>query len=506
MVRFVDKIDPFIEKNWKYILLGILVFTLILRLKYFVVNAALWWDEAAYLSLAKTFALGTPDITAPWRARGLSLILSLFYLLGANEWFMKFLVQIASVVGVWITFKFGDKFFNKRIGLLAALLFAGLWLNVFWSARICANIFAILFMGFALLLFWEGYVEKGPIWKIILSAFLAAYGVFAYEGVAFIYPVFVLLLLITDKFAFIKNKKFWLFTLVSSLVFGGIFIYNYFNFGQIFPRASVHLVTDTAMSNLSFDRISLLFDYAIPWLYYLKWPLLIVFIVGIAHILFNLILGWDLLVLKRNLVLKKQLVIFLWIFVHVFGFGYWRWTTDIYFEPMYIIPMLPAVAVVCAFGTSKIVHLIKKHSKEIAVLFVVLVVFGALYTNVSYGHNLIDEKKDSYSALVGFGDYVNEITEEGDVIIGCGLTVPIVYYSERMMYNCGANQTTTEELVDTYNPDLFILDMYDPGCGMSIEFYENYIYEANLTMINVFFVDEEQQEPVIYVFAYPEND
>ena len=69
--EFLNKANQFFNKHFKLILIAVLAFALILRLKYMTVNAALWWDEADYLTIAKHYGLGLPEQAAPWRARAI---------------------------------------------------------------------------------------------------------------------------------------------------------------------------------------------------------------------------------------------------------------------------------------------------------------------------------------------------------------------------------------------------------------------------------------------------
>ncbi|PIS15427.1 hypothetical protein COT62_03690, partial [Candidatus Roizmanbacteria bacterium CG09_land_8_20_14_0_10_41_9] len=93
-------------------------------LKYMTINAAVWWDEADYLSLGKYFGLGLPQVAAPWRARAIPMVWGIFYWLGANEWFIRFIQTLVSITGVYLTYVIGKLFYNKWAGLLGATMLA----------------------------------------------------------------------------------------------------------------------------------------------------------------------------------------------------------------------------------------------------------------------------------------------------------------------------------------------------------------------------------------------
>ena len=105
------------------------------------VNAALWWDEADYLALAKHYGLGLPEIAAPWRARRSPMLLGIFYWLGANELIMRFVWVLLSVSGVLFTYIIGKRLYGKAVRLLSALFLSVYFEYLFWSARFSMDVF-----------------------------------------------------------------------------------------------------------------------------------------------------------------------------------------------------------------------------------------------------------------------------------------------------------------------------------------------------------------------------
>ena len=77
-----NKVLNFLDKNSNLILIAILIFAFILRLKYFNINSALWYDEADYLSIAKNWALGVPFEFNPIRPILLPFMAFIFYSFG----------------------------------------------------------------------------------------------------------------------------------------------------------------------------------------------------------------------------------------------------------------------------------------------------------------------------------------------------------------------------------------------------------------------------------------
>ena len=149
----------------------IFLFALGLRLYFFLktYNQALWWDEADYMSIAKHYGLGSPEVAAPWRARGMSLIFGLFYFFGANEIFQRLLVIVFSLAAVWITYLLGKEFFDSKVALIASSFMAVSWVHIFWGMRFSGETFALVFYSLAAYFFWKGYEKKGSKWYMIWS-------------------------------------------------------------------------------------------------------------------------------------------------------------------------------------------------------------------------------------------------------------------------------------------------------------------------------------------------
>lgn len=507
----LDKLKIFFYQHFKLILFITLLFALIIRLKYMTVNAALWWDEADYMSLAKHYGLGLPEQAAPWRSRALSMVLGIFYFFGANEWFMRVLWTLASVAGVYMTYKIGKQLYNKLIGLIAAIGLAVYFEFIFWTVRFSADVFVLLIWTSIAYLFWKGYVQKQGNKYLYIAAALLGFGVFAYESLAFLFLVIFLFLVLTEKFSFLKKKEIWIALGIAFLVMLPFFIYNQVEFGNVYPRLwhqAGEFNPDSADRIHDWDRpsgeiVSDLLMYSANFPYYLKWPFMIAFAIGLLSFT-NLFLGFDLVLKGKSTKLKKDLFIFIWAIVVLVLFSLIMAFTGFYFEPRFLFPIMPVVFIIVAKGFIKTYDYLKQYNKQIALLLVLILLFLGIYLQLSFANKLILAKKDSYAAENLAGTWLKEHTEPGEAIIGCGQSVQIIYYSERIFYRFN-DKNPAEYLISEYNPRYFVMDGHDPGCSEVLN-YPNQ-HPERYRPVKVFYLDEAQTQPimVIYEIIYMQN-
>ena len=56
-ISIEEKKDGFFEKYWFYMFIAVIILAFYLRLRYFNINAAIWYDEGSYLNMAKSIGL-----------------------------------------------------------------------------------------------------------------------------------------------------------------------------------------------------------------------------------------------------------------------------------------------------------------------------------------------------------------------------------------------------------------------------------------------------------------
>ncbi|MBI5871860.1 glycosyltransferase family 39 protein [archaeon] len=495
------KTEKFLRDNILLILL--LLFALAIRIYLFTktYNQALWWDEADYLNVAKHFAFGIEDISAPWRARGFSLFYSLFYFMKLPEIVIKFIPIIVSMLGVYLTYYIGKEFYNKYVGLIAGLIMAVFYEGLFWSMRFEMGLHAIVIWCISAFLFWKGYCRKGKIWQVALAFGLASYGIFAYESIGFIFAFFGIYLLLTEQFSFLKNKRFWIGVIVALLVAAPFLYYNYSSFGHPYPRFQRFASADFTPSEgaaLDYQRSFVqmlpdLFSYFTAMPNYLTIFFLIALLIGLLPYIETL-LGIDLLMKRREH--NKDIFILLWALTLLVSFSFVVALTGFENELRLIFPAFPAMFIIIGRGFMKIYEFIKKHNKLLAVSCVLILLGAGSYLQLISAYNLTEFKKEAYKMEPVAGEWLKENTNKDDYIAVCNQDVPFYFYTERKLLKFGHNSTLADELILLYKPKYVVLNAYQYDCAF------DFVQVSNSTLVgaNIFFQDEEHTQPMIIIF------
>lgn len=489
-------IEEFLNKRENQILLGVILLGLIIRLYFFfkTFNQSLWWDEADYMALAKSFTLGTPEMTAPWRARGMSVIFGILYYFGANEIFNHLVIVAFSTAAVYITYLFGKEMYTKKVGLIAAVLMSFLWIHLFWATRFSAETMGLVFFGAAAYLFWKGYVKNENKWYTIISGALIGYGIFLYESVASILLFLFVFLLVTEKFKFLKNKKFWYGLLGLTLILCLVFMYYYNIYGQIFPRVN-RIIEGSLSEGAELDQklategiwsvIVTSFTFIVYMPDYLRWPLLIFFCIGLTKFL-NLILGFDILIKNNDEKLKKDFFVLWGAISLIFIFGVYLAVTKAYYEPRYLFPAYPFMMIIAAQGILVIADTLEKHKQKLGTIAIIVMIIIVGYSHLTYANSLIENKMTSFSQEPAAGQWLKEHTNPGDRIYACTQAVPLLYYSERYVGTFRYNLTQLDEQIANEKVKYIVVDLY--------------YFDCNLTYIN------ERQNNLTLVQTYNEGD
>ena len=149
----------FFDRNSNLILIGILIFALIIRLKYLTINQAVWYDEAEYLASAKAWAFGTPYELHFVRPVLLPFIFSIFYKLGGSELVFRTIILIFSITGIFFTYLIGKKLFDKWIALIATFILSFFYVHIFYTARLLTDLPSMTLWLISVWLFLNGYIE-----------------------------------------------------------------------------------------------------------------------------------------------------------------------------------------------------------------------------------------------------------------------------------------------------------------------------------------------------------
>lgn len=149
------------------------------------------------------------------------LILKLWYfLVPATEFWSRLPSLFFGVVSVWVIYIFGEKAFNRHIGLISAGLLAIHPYHIFWSST--ARIYSAL-MLLALLstyFFWQIFIQNNQQNKLfIYFSLINLFLIFSHLTAGFIFFGQLLYVFITQKFA---GLKLWL-KINQPMIYLGLF-------------------------------------------------------------------------------------------------------------------------------------------------------------------------------------------------------------------------------------------------------------------------------------------
>src|SRR3990167_7779999 len=125
--------------------------------------------------------------------------------------------------------------------------------NLFWTARISMDIYAIILLGLLALFFYRGYVKDMGNKYLYAAGALFGYGVYAYDSTGFFAVMAFFYLIATEKLRFLKNKKFWCVAIAAIIAFLPWAIYHQVSFGSVYPRIT-NMIGPQVVAGNEFNR------------------------------------------------------------------------------------------------------------------------------------------------------------------------------------------------------------------------------------------------------------
>src|SRR3989344_8780125 len=111
-----SKFLEFFKDYWNILLLLILILGIGIRIYYFNIEQAVWWDEAEYTSGAKLIGGKLPENVNyefnPRRPFFLPLFWGIIFKLGGNEFILRFFQLLFSIVALFLTYLIGKEMYN----------------------------------------------------------------------------------------------------------------------------------------------------------------------------------------------------------------------------------------------------------------------------------------------------------------------------------------------------------------------------------------------------------
>lgn len=454
-----NKLFGWAKDNYDKTFLIILLSALIIRILVFIAtkDQALWFDAAEYMSTAKYWA-GIGDMGDIWYyRRGFfwPLFCSLFFKLGLGEKAIRFATVLFSTGIVAVSYFLIKNMFNKKYALYASIGLTFSWVMLFFTGRPMTSIPATFFLLLGLLCFWKGYeLKQGNKFIYLFAIFFALSILTRMQNLVFI-PIFFIFILIKERFKFLKNKSLWIALGIFLLVLSPLIIMYSQHYGNPVVDIMSYIFgvkSETALT-VANRTLSTLPMYFKDLPYNLTKPVFVLFLIGVLYFFADLFLGFDKIL--KNKKIQKKFFIFLWIAIPLLFLGY----LGAYPQQRLTMAQHPFLFLIAAIPLFKIGGVVKKHlkfNKKIMAFLILLAFVIAFIPNVMWANQLIENKKLSFLELKTAGEWINENSNEGDMIITNSFP-EISYYSERKVATFGTCYN---------NPEAHL-----PACSKE-EFYE----------------------------------
>ncbi len=479
-----EKILGFLKNNFNLIIILIFIFGLILRLKYLTINQAVWFDEAEYLSAAKNWAFNIPYQLNFVRPPLLPFIWAIFYKIGGGEFLFRIILLFFSLAGLVLTYLIGKALFNKQVGLIALTITSFHYLNLFYTARLLSDIPSLTLMLFTIYFFWQGYVnKKGKYLYLMGLTFILSILMRFPAGILGL--VLFLYLLITEGLKFLKNKKLWLSIGIFFIILTpyAIWYYKTYNKIPILGASAYYTKNILFKQSLSFMPTILMSPFHI---------FEILLLIGLGIILFNLVIGYDLL--RKEEKLKKQLFVFLWIII---TFSYFAFYAGLV-EDRYFFYIFPAFFMIIGNILLKINDLLKKYYKFLGIIVIILVLCLTAYQQITYGDRLIKIKSNSYIQFRYAGEFIKQNSNPNDKVIAAG-TPQLTYYSDREIIYW-PDKDKFEELIKDKNIKYVILSALETTPEWTYKWPEE--NKNKVKVVQAYFFDQEKTKPAVIVYQF----
>lgn len=476
-----EKVLSWIEKNW--ILVGIIIFSLAVRIYYFFITQGqvVWWDSSEYMLIAQRFAFGIDYSFGPVRPLLLSLVTALFLKINNSEFLIRIFILILSVGSVIGMYYLGREFFEKKVGLVASFLMSIFYLNLFFTYRILTEIPSLAFFIFSAYFFYRYFKEEKPR-DLYVAAVLIAIGALFKLSTAFILIPCLIYLLVTEGLSFLKKKEIWIASGIFILIFLPYLIWGYFEFGGfVLTQASGHVAPTSY-----FNGFTLLKNYLLLFPTYFSWPLLIAFIFGLSF-MYKIILYPD-RIIYGNPELRRDFFLFLLFIIPLVLISF----LINHNENRYIMIVFPSVFIIASSFLVSKYDLLKRHNKVISFVLLLAVVLFVAFFQITSADGLIKSKAQIYIPLKDAGIWLKQNSLERDIIVTRSQP-QIRYYSERQTVGIPETRQEFEEM-RTEDMKFFILSVFESNREWSI----NYPFEENLTVVQAYIAQDDQPILIIY--------
>lgn len=488
---FIIKLKEWVKKPHNVIFICIVLLALIIRLYYFfqTLSQPLWWDEAEYLCMAKAWAFNLDYNFLSVRPVLFPLLTSLLFKMSYSEFLPRLMIMVFSIASVIGMYFLGKEFYNKKVGLLSSFLMAIFWMDIFFSLRLLVDVPSLTFFIFSTLFFYK-YLKTDSHKALYIGSVIIALGVLFRLSTGIFLICFLLYLIFTQKFSFIKKKELWIAGIIFMLILLPYVIWGYMQFnGFVITQAASWNAPDKfTFENFWYNLSSYFKSFA----GYLSWPLLIVFLIGLFSF-YKVFVGFDIILRGKNSKLNKELFLIL---LFLLPIVFTSMSFNHHIENRYIITSFPAMFIIVSSILMQVYGSIKQNNKKILAILVILSFLTYVaYFQLNSADSLVKNKIDSYGDVKKAGLWIKENLPEDASIITISWP-QIMYYSDRETVKWNRNKEQfLQELKDIDNPYI-IISLFEPHEQWMLV----YPQENNLFPVYATFFDETQKQPSLIVY------
>ncbi len=490
-----NKLKEFIKENLPIILILILGFAIRLYYTILTKNQTEWWDSSEYMATALHWAFGLPYDINPQRPPLLPLFEAILLKLGGTEMLLKIILElIPSTLLILISYFIVKEMYDKKLALIVSIFMSVFWLAIFNTVRLHADIPLMLLSLLCVYYFWKGYIKKEKNYYIwLIGVFIALAFLTKLIGALF-GIIFLIFLIIIDKFKFLKNKHLWIAFILMFLLILPYLIWQHNTYGNYTAFFSgSHVLSEPG--KLGSKPIAWYVFNWIPWM--LNTPFLILFFLGIIT-LYTLILGFDLILKNKSAENYNDLFIFIWILITLIYFVFFERDA----EDRWLLPIALPLFILVGKGLYFIYDIIKKYQKQVAVgVFVVLILIGG-YFQLARASETINAKKDSYKEVKEASLWIKEHSNKDDIIFSKSST-QMTYYARRQVLGFGGNETEFKEHVLKYKPKYIVFSIFEPH-GATLAYPEK--FKNSLVPVQGYFSKDDKTKPVLIIYEFKNYD
>ncbi len=495
-------------KNWfkdRYNLAFAVIFALILIYKIYwfikVGNQPLWFDEADYMSTAKSWLGIAYYQFNPLRPILFTMLAYCVFGLGLGETALRFIVLLISVVSIPLIYLIASRFFDKRVGLVSAFIMGIFWSWTFYTYRLLVDVpLGVLWLA-TIYLFFDAYFENRG-WKSYMLAgiFLGLSFLMKFSSVTLVL-IFAVYILTTEKLSAFKNKNIWIFYLSSFVVVLPYFIWQKVKFGSMFAfysAASSGMTKTRSFYQSLIDQTKFSFGLLGP-------VLVVLLILGILYALYEFVLIWNNSAQKKTKANKFYFIV-LWIVGSLLFFGWLNYGS--YMDERYYFVFYPALFIIAGSFLVRIYDFGRKYSKYISLAIIAALLIFAAYQNNAQAKTSIEDRMQSFIQPKDAGQWIKANTMPGEKVISTQENPEIQYYAEREIISTGYFNSSKEldAFIQKEDVTYMILAIFYPQNMKQWE-YEYFSNNSKIMPVRAYppYIDQAQKVPIMTIFKVLRN-